>query len=256
MDRIFSIKLIKAQPIMKNIRYIAILGLIIIATINTSWSYGSNIIDAQSDKTDSVHQPSGVVVNDTDDRTIQNLEMLCRVWGFLKYYHPQVRDGKYDWDKELFGMIPKVINAKNNQELGKLFNQWVLEIGGTIEPVKMAKKTTLAWIDDKGKVGRELSESLNKIASAKERIIVSIPTQMTVLLMNVFRVGMIVVFSILEVISYIRKLRFRMMVIVCCCYLDSGTLSNTTIRTKSYWIKSGMRCCPIFYRKLSKQQIK
>ena len=31
-------------------------------------------------------------------QTNQNLESLCKFWGFLKYYHPTVAEGKLDWD--------------------------------------------------------------------------------------------------------------------------------------------------------------
>jgi hypothetical protein len=40
----------------------------------------------------------------------QKLESLCRVWGFLKYYHPQVAKGNLNWDQQLF---KKSMNLKN-----------------------------------------------------------------------------------------------------------------------------------------------
>lgn len=33
--------------------------------------------------------------------------VTCRVWGLLKYYHPNVNAGKLDWDKVLIDRIEK-----------------------------------------------------------------------------------------------------------------------------------------------------
>ena len=35
----------------------------------------------------------------------QKLETLCKVWGFLKYYHPFVAKGSYNWDNQLIEKI-------------------------------------------------------------------------------------------------------------------------------------------------------
>lgn len=32
----------------------------------------------------------------------QKLVATCKVWGFLKYYHPLVAAGKFNWDEQLF----------------------------------------------------------------------------------------------------------------------------------------------------------
>ncbi len=38
---------------------------------------------------------------------IQNLEMLGKVWGFVKYHHPDIATGKSHWDYELFESCPR-----------------------------------------------------------------------------------------------------------------------------------------------------
>lgn len=35
----------------------------------------------------------------------QTLVAIGKVWGFLKYYHPQVATGKIDWDGQLVRLI-------------------------------------------------------------------------------------------------------------------------------------------------------
>ncbi|MGC3977414.1 MAG: hypothetical protein QM751_03810 [Paludibacteraceae bacterium] len=32
-----------------------------------------------------------------NSKNTSDLAVLCKVWGYLKYYHPAVVEGKYDW---------------------------------------------------------------------------------------------------------------------------------------------------------------
>lgn len=48
---------------------------------------------------------------------ISNIAVAGQFWGFLKYHHPAVAQGNYNWDAELFRLLPAVISAKNNTEL-------------------------------------------------------------------------------------------------------------------------------------------
>lgn len=43
------------------------------------------------------------------------LVALGQLWGFLKYHHPAVAKGDYDWDMELESILPAIMNAKKNQ---------------------------------------------------------------------------------------------------------------------------------------------
>ncbi|MGA9650214.1 S41 family peptidase [Pedobacter sp.] len=52
-----------------------------------------------------------------DVQTTNNLIATGQFWGFLKYHHPAISKGDYNWDAELFRLLPTVINAKNNSEL-------------------------------------------------------------------------------------------------------------------------------------------
>ena len=46
----------------------------------------------------------------------EKLETLCKVWGFLKYYHPNVAKGTYNWDNQLIEKIKEAekTETKNN----------------------------------------------------------------------------------------------------------------------------------------------
>ncbi len=58
------------------------------------------------------------------------LAALAKVWGLLKYYHPEVAKGEMDWDSALITAVPAVKAALDkesfNQEIGNL----IIEAGG------------------------------------------------------------------------------------------------------------------------------
>ena len=51
---------------------------------------------------------------------------LGQLWGFLKYHHPIVAEGKLDWDAELIKIIPTIMNAKNENEWKNSLDNWIV----------------------------------------------------------------------------------------------------------------------------------
>lgn len=90
-----------------------------------------------------------------NDRTIANLALLGKVWGFLKYYHPEVGAGNYNLDYELFRILPDYLKVKNDQERDQLFLSWLNRLGKVPScekcqetPPDAALKPDLSWISD------------------------------------------------------------------------------------------------------------
>lgn len=85
---------------------------------------------------------------------IQKLESLARMWGFLKYYHPQVASGKYNWEEELIQSLPKVMSAQSKEELSQVYLDWIARLGEVKVPDSASKNSTfdknfnLSWTDD------------------------------------------------------------------------------------------------------------
>lgn len=53
------------------------------------------------------------------------LSIICKTWGLMKYYHPSVVDGKYDWDQELFNALNDIAESKSDSMFQlNLFN-WI-----------------------------------------------------------------------------------------------------------------------------------
>lgn len=61
----------------------------------------------------------------TDTTSIKGLTALAQLWGFLKYHHPSVAAGLYDWDAELMKRIPAVQNAPNDEEWKNMLDAWI-----------------------------------------------------------------------------------------------------------------------------------
>lgn len=119
---------------------------------------------------------SGFDRTEIDSATLRNLEVLGRVWGFVKYHHPAFSDDRYDLDFELFELLPLVADtapAARNEILA----QWIDGFGRyKTTPEKYEKilasdsvfehRTDIGWIRDTATLGRELSERLVRLRSA------------------------------------------------------------------------------------------
>ena len=76
-----------------------------------------------------------------DDKRITNLELLGKIWGFLKYHHPEIAKGNYNWDYELFRILPEYNQAKKNAERDLLLIDWIDSLG-EIKLCKSCKDTS------------------------------------------------------------------------------------------------------------------
>lgn len=105
----------------------------------------------------------------------ENLEVLCKVWGFLKYYHPEVTKGKYNWDYELFRILPQVARSKDKSERNKHLNNWINHLGTisdcngfvVIDSSKYSRFIDLDWIEDRNIFDEKLIAKLKIIKNAK-----------------------------------------------------------------------------------------
>lgn len=102
----------------------------------------------------------------------QKLESLCRVWGFLKYYHPNVAAGNLNWDQQLLQKIDELDQVHNKGELNNLYSLW-LESLGKVEPCTdclkednapyFLKNFDLGWIDNSDIFTKNTSKKLQYI---------------------------------------------------------------------------------------------
>lgn len=90
------------------------------------------------------------------DVPVNNLIMLCKVWGFAKYTHPAFLTGEMCWDEELLGLIPIIFSADEGDVKDILYD-WLLSLGddgyywmvgpsSTSDSVNVASKAD--WINE------------------------------------------------------------------------------------------------------------
>jgi len=122
-------------------------------------------------KSTEYRQIAGVKYYNSKD--IYNLAVLSKVWGYLKYYHPSVVEGNYNWDDELVKMLPKILKSTNKDERNKILSEWVTSLGEfkqdtlpEIKPDSVKMYPDLDWIKDRKELGA-LSIQLEKIKTAK-----------------------------------------------------------------------------------------
>jgi carboxyl-terminal processing protease len=112
--------------------------------------------------------------------TVQESEKIsnfCKLWGFLKYYHPTVAKGKIDWDKEFITRIKVVSSLNSKQEINNYYSEWIKSLG----KVKNCKKCKndlpdslkfnfdLAWLSDSSVFTNDLINQLQFIQNNRNQ---------------------------------------------------------------------------------------
>jgi C-terminal processing protease CtpA/Prc len=102
---------------------------------------------------------SGSKINITSLTKFQthDLALLGKIWGFLKYHHPKVAAGDFNWDFELFHIMPKILAATHESTRDKILIDWIDGLG-TVLSVKQfncesnsddKQKPDFSWINTK-----------------------------------------------------------------------------------------------------------
>jgi carboxyl-terminal processing protease len=79
---------------------------------------------------------------------VTHLALLGQVWGYLKYYHPEVAKGKFDWDAELFRMLTAIKQAADDEAFSQLLLQWIEGLGNVPECRKCTVEVPEALFKD------------------------------------------------------------------------------------------------------------
>lgn len=95
-----------------------------------------------ADQPHEFEQDSGIRLTGLTALQRTNLVALAKVWGFVKYYHPQSAAGAISMDAELFRLIPKIIDTAPEARDAVLVN-WINGLGD-VSPCKNCKDSTSA----------------------------------------------------------------------------------------------------------------
>lgn len=143
---------------------------------------GKNILDLEISETktnkilnnDKINKAANIQIDSALSQIqIKNLKTLGLVWGFLKYYHPNIAKGKYDWDIELLKVFPEVFQAKDEQSRDIILLEWIKSLGEITEFSKSTIKfenallePDLDWINN-SEFSDNLTEILLEVKNAK-----------------------------------------------------------------------------------------
>jgi C-terminal processing protease CtpA/Prc len=115
---------------------------------------------------------SGITSISVDKTQIENLKSLGLIWGFLKYYHPNIAKGEYNWDYELFRILPKVLNSVSSRKRDSVLIKWIDNFGEFSQGKKTVIKSSsvkiepdLLWIKNSN-FSDELTTLLLKVKNA------------------------------------------------------------------------------------------
>ena len=107
------------------------------------------------------------------EEKISDLLLLGKIWGFLKYYHPLIAAGDFNWDYELFRVLPIIIDAKKSSERDDILSAWVKSLGefevtdnAKIKNSEVKIFPDLDWINNSN-LSANLVTQLTKVKNAK-----------------------------------------------------------------------------------------
>src|ERR1043166_7461510 len=100
------------------------------------------------------------------------LYKLCKVWGFLKYYHSEVSNCRRNWDSVLLATVPLVKNAADDAAFDAALNGMVDAAGTMALPLVPPKELApgfdinldFGWIHKAG-LSAQLAAKLDTVKS-------------------------------------------------------------------------------------------
>ncbi|MEI6684104.1 MAG: S41 family peptidase [Bacteroidota bacterium] len=113
----------------------------------------------------------------TPGEETSSIALFCKVWGFLKYYHPAVASGKIDWDREFISRVNALPPLTSKQETSRYYSSWINSLGEVRRcktgerniPDSLKQNCDLAWLRDTSVFTKVLTTQLNFIKENRNR---------------------------------------------------------------------------------------
>lgn len=115
---------------------------------------------------------SGISLSSISDEKAMDLAKLGKIWGLVKYYHPQVVSGDINWDYELFRIMPDIL--EDDADVNSILYHWVNSLEGgdylgsddydyRFSYIGIQLKPSTDWCHDQGYLGEDLSNELTNL---------------------------------------------------------------------------------------------
>ena len=115
-------------------------------------------------------ESSEFTLGSPSQKELDRLYLLGKVWGWVKYQHPEIAKGNINWDYELFRILPAI----HDKDFSTQLVGWIEQLG-EINPAKVESqqgavklKTNTTWLSDKKLLSEPLRQLLWDIHKAKK----------------------------------------------------------------------------------------
>ncbi len=135
-------------------------------------SLTKNISRLERDKDKEFDRGSGIYFTSVSEKKIMDIAKLCKVWGVVKYYHPEVISGNVNWDYELFRVMPYIL--EEDADVNSILYEWICSfdsktVMGDIDKqfqfpedsIQLSPSTD--WCNDENYLGKKLSVKLSSL---------------------------------------------------------------------------------------------
>jgi carboxyl-terminal processing protease len=132
--------------------------LLLYTSLSIAFSYEKHILQNQYDKS-------------------PNTALFCKIWGFLKFYHPKVANGNYNWELEFLNKIDSFGKIQEKREISDFLQNWIGKLGTFKSKLKKEnarnkyfdKNFNLSWISDTIYFEKNLIEKLDFIKNNRHQ---------------------------------------------------------------------------------------
>jgi len=115
-------------------------------------------------------------IDNSEITEISKLELACKVWGYLKYYHPGVGNEETDWDMELFKMLNELDSAHTKKDVNQVISNVLndlsqyksYDISSHVSTENIIKRINLSWLNDTLLLSNNNSSSLKSLYDNKQ----------------------------------------------------------------------------------------
>jgi carboxyl-terminal processing protease len=97
----------------------------------------------------------------------ERIAMYCKVWGFIKYHHPNVAGGTINWDSVFIAHIDPVISESNGAQLNAELSALIIAAGPINNPQTafisgdiFVKNHDLRWLQESSLLNKENRDRL------------------------------------------------------------------------------------------------
>jgi len=109
-----------------------------------------------------------VIAQSITSAATEELEVICKAWGLIKYHHPDVQSGKYDLDNLLLRSLE---DSDNGKPVNEIVKTWLTSINSssitnTVDNTNMPMTDSHKWIFDTPALDNSLKDELNNLTKS------------------------------------------------------------------------------------------